>query len=302
MATVANAPTEGSTPQPTTPLPKEVEDEMVGLWARRRMTCGDQVDESTIVYYLQTKSGIFADIRVPADCIQILTNGLDLASLTDTDMLQLSRMKGFGGVFLCDFSTWICQWHREIDYQPVAPAEEYLPDESNFRIEDNGRILVETGIHEEFEEIWERVTPLGTATQAFRLVTEANSHLESRTSQGKRGILVTVADYFLVIVDHDGGVDALPRASDLYTLIQGDLQAGDRVSANQKLEHVVVEFGKIVRTTEEKIVSQVHAPHTFFETEHTQDAVYMVKYSTKQGATGKPSETIPRYKWACVGV
>lgn len=289
-----------------TPSGNEVDDDLVGLWMRRRITSGGTVDESTIVYYLQTKSGLFADIRIPADCVGILQSGLDSAALSNQDLLTLSKMKGFGGIFECDKLAHTCKWNREIDFQPTAPPEEFLPDESYFRIENGGRILVETGIHEEFEEIWERLTRPEVLTQAFRSVTSVDARATpanyGETQRG--GILVTADDYFLVIIDRGPEECQLPRATDLHALVLADLNVGDRKSAVRKLS-LVVEFGEIQRPTDSEAVTSSQdttVPRSFIQSEHNQDAVYMVKYSTKLSAMGKPSITIPSYKWVCVGM
>jgi hypothetical protein len=156
-----------------------VPDIFVGLWSRKLLTCpGSVPDDTTVVYYLQTKSGVFADIRIPASCAPILnkstsesssSSSSSLADLSPEELRTLSLMKGFGGTFECNLTTNICKWNREIDFQPTAPPAEYLPDESNFRFESLGSLLIETGIHEEFEEVWERQTEVGLPTAAYRL-------------------------------------------------------------------------------------------------------------------------------------
>jgi hypothetical protein len=251
-----------------------VPDIFVGLWSRKLLTCpGSVPDDTTVVYYLQTKSGVFADIRIPASCAPILnkstsesssSSSSSLADLSPEELRTLSLMKGFGGTFECNLTTNICKWNREIDFQPTAPPAEYLPDESNFRFESLGSLLIETGIHEEFEEVWERQTEVGLPTAAYRLGLAADPVQTP-------GILVTVGSHFLLILSDRS--EPLPLASSLQLLVNESLEAEDKEKAT-KLIDMTIEYGEI-----------------------GSDEQYLVKYSTKIGAVGSPSKIVSSSQW-----
>ena len=206
--------------------------EFCGLWKRNLMVSDDTRDETTVVYYLQTSSGVFADIRIPENVLKVVSWTTD-----DNSLLLLSKMKGFGGTFECNMDSLVCKWNRKLDFQPTAPPDEYLPDESNFRFD--GNYLIETGIHEVFEEVWERMTPLGLSTFAFHQAT-VNSAESLRD-----GILVIVGNYFIFIFNRHTD---LPSASSLETIIKQELLNGNRDAALDKLQ-MLIEFGEISSPT-----------------------------------------------------
>lgn len=179
-------------------------------------------DETTEVLWLQTSS-LFADLRVPAD--RPAAGGrAGFAEFSDPELIALSRMQGFGGALDVDGS--ICRWAREFDYQPPGSP----PDEANFAFD--GDLLIETGLHAEYEEIWERRTDIGAELAAFRLA-------ESKGDRG--GILVLAGGFFLLIEDRAKG---LPEAASLAALVERDLAAGDRGQAIERLD-MRIAFGSI---------------------------------------------------------
>lgn len=164
-------------------------------------------DTTTEVYWLQSVS-LFADLRVPADR-PAGTGKTGFDNYTDAELTRLARMSGFGGVLEVEGS--VCRWLHALDFHPAGRA----PDEAHFRLD--GDVLVETGIHANYEEIWHRVTPPGAPSAAF-----------CSDEPGREGILVVAGGFFLSIESRSS---ILPEAESLAALVERDLAASDRNSA-----------------------------------------------------------------------
>jgi len=192
-----------------------VPEELRGLWRREVMIAPDGTrDTTTEVFWLQSES-LFADLRVPADRPG---GGNGFSHYSDRELAQLARMSGFGGVL--EVEGGVCRWRHELDYQPPGGAA----DEARYTLD--GDILVETGIHANYEEVWRRETPLGARFAAFRLAEDAER-------PGREGIFVVVGDYFLVI---ESRPSVLPEGASLTVLVEGDLAAGSRDLAMSRLD------------------------------------------------------------------
>ena len=177
----------------TSPIPPEA----TGLWRRREITLPDgRRDTTTQVFWLQSQR-LFADLRVPIDRPSV-PGAKGFADYSAEDLLGLAAMQGFAGRFEIEGAT--CRWLRALDYQPPGGP----PDEALFRIE--GDILVETGIHAAYEEIWQRETPPGAPLAAFRPV------------EGD-GVLVLAGDHFILVEERR---PTLPEAPSLAALIEAD--------------------------------------------------------------------------------
>jgi len=178
----------------TDPIPSAA----MGLWRRREISFPDgRRDTTTRVYWLQTQA-LFADLRVPADR-PVAAGARSFADYPAEDLPRLARMQGFAGRFEVEGET--CRWLRELDFQPPGGP----PDEAQFRID--GDILVETGIHAAYEEIWQRETPPGADLAAFRLLPD---------DAGGPGMLVVAGDHFIAVEERR---PLLPAASSLADLI-----------------------------------------------------------------------------------
>ena len=122
-----------------------------GLWRRTLLQAGDLRDTDSTVYWLQTDSW-HADIRIPAG----RPSFEGVTSLAQCSLAQrrfLARQQGFHGLTEVDTSAQpdICRWHRLADFQPPALA----PDAGALRL--SGDLLVETGLHNDYLEHWERL-------------------------------------------------------------------------------------------------------------------------------------------------
>jgi len=200
----------------TNPIPAAA----TGLWRRQLITLPDgRRDTTTQVLWLQTHH-LFADLRVPADR-PVMAEATGFADYSSTALVQLAAMQGFAGSFEIEGET--CRWHRELDYQPPGGP----PDEAYFRIE--GDILVETGIHAAYEEIWQRETPPLANLAAFRLVPGAAK---------ARGLLVLAGDHFIAVEERR---PPLPAAASLAEL----LAAADGPARIEEQLGMLIAYGRV---------------------------------------------------------
>lgn len=114
-----------------------------GVWNRTLLQTPELRDTSTFVRWMQTPRW-HADLRVPpaARCPG------------DPTPEMLALQQGFCGLTSVDRQDGAetCTWHRQLDFQPPQAA----PDIGRITFETPNR-LVETGIHSEYREVWERM-------------------------------------------------------------------------------------------------------------------------------------------------
>jgi hypothetical protein len=122
-----------------------------GLWRRTLLQAGELRDTTSTVYWLQTDRW-HADIRIPAGRPSF-ESVASLAQCSQAQRRFLARQQGFCGLTEVDNTSRpdICRWHRIADFQPPA----LKPDAGAMRIA--GDLLVETGIHDDYLEHWERL-------------------------------------------------------------------------------------------------------------------------------------------------
>lgn len=165
-----------------------VPDWLRGLWKRLLIETGDgQRDTETQVFYLQTPT-CFGDLRIPADRPDLKQE--KFSSLTQADVLALSRQQGFAGIAQFEqkgFEQGCCQWMRYIDYQPPQPVRDigllYWKND----------ILIEEGIDQQYREEWQKVDDGNGDYTALVLIQDGMSDV-SATWQAS---LVIAGDYFV---------------------------------------------------------------------------------------------------------
>ena len=123
----------------------EVPARVRGVWVRTLLQTPTATDTTTFVRWLQTARW-HADLRIPADA-----RG---AGPGEGAVAGLARQQGFCGVTTVEQrgADEICAWHRRVDFQPPGPH----PDAGRIVFETPDR-LIETGIHAEYLEVWERL-------------------------------------------------------------------------------------------------------------------------------------------------
>ena len=115
-----------------------------GVWKRTLLRTPQGEDTTTFVRWLQGPKG-HADLRVP------------LAARPAGRMptaLELATQQGFAGITEVTHPPEgeTCAWRRQVDFQP-PPA---TPDEGRIHWDSPDR-LIETGVHGDYLEVWERV-------------------------------------------------------------------------------------------------------------------------------------------------
>jgi hypothetical protein len=189
-----------------------VPSDLVGLWCREVLTAPGFRDETTRVVWLQTQSW-YGDLRVAADRPSIAAAG-DLSAYDDPQLIALARVQGFAGQLRA--VDGVCYWRRDMDLQPPSPD----PDEGRYSI--SGDVMIEDGIHADYQEIWRRAADSTGPTAAFR----------RDAADGRAGLLVMAGRFLLAFVAR---ADAGPPAGSLADAVTAALQAGDRSKAEDLL-------------------------------------------------------------------
>ena len=184
-----------------------VPSELTGLWRREVITTpAGYRDETTRVLWLQTRSW-YADLRVKADRPR-REGATGFSDYTDAELVQMAAVQGFAGELTATGN--VCLWRRDLDYQPPNGSV----DEATFAVKDG--VMIEDGIHSDYQEIWRRQAPSATPLAAYRLVGET------------RGLLVIAGAYFIEIRDRAA---PLPPGESLAAHVTGALARGDREAA-----------------------------------------------------------------------
>lgn len=126
----------------------------MGVWQRELLETVIAKDDSSLVLWMQTQQ-YHIDIRIPANRQQ-MPKVDKLENYTNEELLQLATQQGFAGITQVTSSTAtrsdVCQWHREIDFQPQTNAR----DIGNM-VFTGTNTLIETGIDEAYLEVWRRL-------------------------------------------------------------------------------------------------------------------------------------------------
>jgi hypothetical protein len=188
--------------------------ELTGLWRRELITAPGLHDESTRVFWLQTRRH-YVDIRVPAD--GPAAQGRDrLAAFGADELLRLARIEGFAGELTA--TDGVCAWRRDLDHQPPAAT----PDEGRYAVA--GDLMIEDGVHLDYQETWRRQPDSSTPLLAFGLQDDPH---------GRRGLLVAGGRRLMEFVSRPG--PALSAGASLADLVTTALGQGRRAAAEALL-------------------------------------------------------------------
>jgi hypothetical protein len=171
-------------------------------------------DETTQVLWLQTRTW-YADLRVPADRPGPRTPA-GFGAYAAAELLELAKIQGFAGELSA--GEGICLWRRDFDRQPPGP----VPDEARYAF-DGPDVMIEDGVHADYQEIWRREPASAGPFAAFRLVDPAKPG----------GLLVAAGDHLMEFLAHPG---AALSGGTLAELVSARLAAGDRAGAEGLLE------------------------------------------------------------------
>lgn len=191
----------------TSPVPPEY----IGLWRREVITAPGLRDETTRVLWLQTSSW-YVDLRIPAD--RPNAHGVGFGAYTEAELLALARIQGFAGELAA--ADGVCRWRRDFDRQPPGP----VPDEARCAVD--GDVMVEDGLHADYQEIWRRVSGPAGPLAAFALA-----------APGGGGLLVVAGDHLMEFRARAGSPLA---GGSLAELVEARLTDGDRAGAEDLLD------------------------------------------------------------------
>lgn len=125
-----------------------------GVWKRSYLKAPGQHDTDTLVFWFQA-GRVHVDLRLPANYQAIsdssLTGCLCLADLEADQLRALTLAEGFAGITGIVDNT--CVWTRLINYRGCLNGE----DTGVLKFVEQG--LLETGIHDDYSELWTRVDP-----------------------------------------------------------------------------------------------------------------------------------------------
>ena len=128
----------------------------IGVWQRELLETQTIKDTTSLVLWMQSQH-YHIDLRIP-HAVQIgLRKVESLQNYNDDELLLLASQQGFAGITkvisATNQSSGICQWLREIDFQPITSARDIgkmvFTDENT---------IIETGIDENYLEVWRRLT------------------------------------------------------------------------------------------------------------------------------------------------
>ncbi len=144
----------------------------MGVWQRELLETATSKDDSSMVLWMQTQQ-YHIDIRIPANRPQ-LPYVDKLEDYTNEELLHLATQQGFAGITQVTPSTVIssdvCQWHREIDFQPQTDSRDI-----GKMVFIDANTVVETGVDDAYLEVWRR---LESSQQPcwFKFTTGKNRH------------------------------------------------------------------------------------------------------------------------------
>ncbi|MDR3511239.1 MAG: hypothetical protein P4L73_06375 [Caulobacteraceae bacterium] len=182
-----------------------------GLWRREVITAPGFRDETTRVLWLQTRTW-YVDLRVPADR-PAARAGDGFAAYDDAELLALARVQGFAGELAA--ADGVCFWRRDLDHQPANAS----PDEARCEVRDD--VMIEDGLHADYQEIWRREADSVRPLAAFRL----------ETGQGE-GLLVIGGRRMMEFIARPGPA---PVGASLAELVAAELAQGRRAAAEALL-------------------------------------------------------------------
>jgi hypothetical protein len=194
----------------TAPVPAE----LMGLWRREVIIAPGLRDETTQVFWLQTPTW-YADIRVAADRPGPRSPA-GFAGFRDAELLELAKIQGFAGELSAGGG--ICLWRRDLDRQPPGP----IPDEARYGF-DGPDVMIEDGVHADYQEIWRRVAGSDGPFAAFRLA----------EPEGRGGLLVIAGEH---LIEFRARAGAPLAGESLAALVEARLAAGDRPGAENLLD------------------------------------------------------------------
>ena len=154
------------------PTTKPVPANYMGVWQRELLETATHKDDSSLVLWMQTQH-YHIDIRIPATRAN-MRSVAELAEYNNDELLILASQQGFAGVTVVTPSTSsssdVCQWLREIDFQPPTGARDI-----GKMVFSDANTLIETGLDDTYLEVW-RCLAHSNESCVFSDVSSKNRH------------------------------------------------------------------------------------------------------------------------------
>ena len=152
-------------------LHQQVPAHYMGVWQRTLLQSPTGLDTTftdtkSLVLWMQTQHH-HIDIRIPANLHQ-LRKVNQLTDYSVDDLHLLAQQQGFAGI--TQVNNDICQWHREMDFQPDSKHRDI--GKMVFRSPD---FLIETGCDADYLEHWQRL-PNSQMHYSFKVLKAINRH------------------------------------------------------------------------------------------------------------------------------
>ena len=179
----------------------------LGVWKRTLLEQQGSQDTSSLVLWMQTDRE-HADIRIPASRPDF-SNCNNLTDCSADQLRWLATQQGFTGV--TEVNSSICQWHRELDYQPKTNLRDI--GEMAFDGEDT---LLETGVDVPYFEVWKKLAYSHLNVNAYQVSGEDRHGRETPSR------LLIAGNYFAFIRPRNV---ILPEASSLQTILDKHYQS-----------------------------------------------------------------------------
>lgn len=178
-----------------------------GVWKRTLLEQHGMQDTSSLVLWMQTERE-HADIRIPASRPDF-THCERLQDCSAEQLRWLSTQQGFAGT--TEVNSTICQWHRELDFQPTTESRDI--GEMAFDGEDT---LLETGIDVPYFEVWKKLEYSHLNVHAHQVIGE------DRHGVATHARLLIAGNHFAFVRPRNV---ILPEASSLQAIIDKHYQS-----------------------------------------------------------------------------
>lgn len=222
-------------PSATNAVPKNY----MGVWQRQLLETAITKDDTSLVLWMQTQH-YHIDIRIPAACSNIRKVSA-LEGYTDKELMLLASQQGFAGV--TQVNADICQWHREIDYQPPNDARDI-----GKMIFTDANTVIETGLDDNYLEVWQQVAQ-SQKPYFFESTTGKNSKgLETPAYLMRVGSWVAYARPRSVILPkYNSLLDAItsykPQREELLDWLDMEISFGEIIDEKHwKIKHSTLPF------------------------------------------------------------
>jgi hypothetical protein len=179
----------------------------LGVWKRTLLEQQGSQDTSSLVLWMQTERE-HADIRIPASRPDF-SGCKDLQDCSSDQLRWLATQQGFSGV--TEVNSSICQWHREMDFQPKTDARDI-----GVMAFDGKDTLLETGIDVPYFEVWKKLEYSHLNVNSS-LVSGEDRHGVATTSR-----LLIAGNHFAFVRPRNA---VLPQASSLQVIIDKHYQS-----------------------------------------------------------------------------